>query len=401
MLAKRLVGAVIAAALLVPTTAVVVAAATPIEYGVHLVSTDYWYTDTTLTAVGDVRNDTDVPVRGITIRASALAADGSVVATNVGDAWLEILDPGEASSFKVDVTLPRPFDSYRIAVEDWSYTGLASNHYFTTTASASAVDQLTTRVTGSITNVNVVPAGENIVVATLYDATGKVVGSAGGFLTGTLAPGESMQYVLSVAHLPISFTPTLAVTAESTSEPRTGVTFAVAPTDLAYGGKVSITGAAKPGASVTFELYDQPTAAWVDAGGGPITAGADGSFAVTATPTAGSSYRAVSGGVQSVPVVIFVRTKVTMRASTKSTTVGKKVTFSGTARPADASTEVIIQRKVGSAWKKVASGPISGGGTFKVAWTPKAKGTYVLRAWVSGGAVLYPGTSSTITIVVK
>jgi len=36
-----------------------------------------------------------------------------------------------------------------------------------------------------------------------------------------------------------------------------------------------------------------------------------------------------------------------------------------------------------------------------VTWTPKVREAYVLRAWVSGGSDLDPGTSSTITIVVK
>jgi hypothetical protein len=75
----------------------------------------------------------------------------------------------------------------------------------------------------------------------------------------------------------ISFTPTVSVTTESTSDPQTGVTFAAAPTELAFGTSVSITGAAQPGASVAFERYDQPTSAWVDAGIGLATTGAGGS----------------------------------------------------------------------------------------------------------------------------
>jgi hypothetical protein len=41
------------------------------------------------------------------------------------------------------------------------------------------------------------------------------------------------------------------------------------------------------------------------------------------------------------------------------------------------------------------------GGTFKVTWAPNAKGTYVLRAWASGGSIICAGASAPITIVVK
>ena len=405
MIVKRLIGALIAAALLLPTAAVVASAATPVEYGVHMVSTDYWYTegpDATFSAVGEVRNDTDVPVRNVTIKATALAADGKVVATGVKQVWLDILDPGEISSFRIDVGLPGAWATYRIAVEDWDYTSLASNHYFTTKASSSTTDAHTMHISGSITNANVVPTADNIVVATLYGPDGKVVGTGVAALAGTLAAGESAQFSMDAEHANVSSTPTVAVTAESTSDPQTAVTFAATPTELAFGTSVSITGAAKPGGSFAIQRYDQPTSAWVDAGFGAATAGTNGSYAVTVTPTAGSTYRAVSGGVQSVPIPLFVRTAVTMRASTKATTVGKKVTLSGTARPTDAASEIVIQRKVGSTWTKIASGPIAAsGGTFTVVWTPRTKGSYVLRAGASGGSALYAGTSTTTTIVVK
>jgi len=98
MLIRRLLGAIVAAALLLPAAPVGAAAATPVDYGVNLVSTDYWYTDSTFTAVGEVRNDTDVQVKKVTIRASTLAADGSVVATHVGDVWLPAGAPSTRST---------------------------------------------------------------------------------------------------------------------------------------------------------------------------------------------------------------------------------------------------------------------------------------------------------------
>jgi hypothetical protein len=420
MRARRLICSAVAAALLLlaaslaPTaaapaqgratsaaraTAASVMATAAAEYGVHVASTDGWYTATTLTVVGEISNDTDLPARNVTVRATASTPAGTV-ATGVKGVWLDIVDPGETASFRVDVDLPRSFDTYRVDIEDWDYTFLAANHYFSGTASATAVDAGTTHVSGAMKNENVDPAGDNVAVATLYAADGTVVGSGVTTLSGTLAPGASAPYSLDVEHAIASTPATVTVVVESASDPNTGVTLVATPHDLAYGSKVALTGTAQPAASVTFERYDQPTTSWVRTGAA-VSAGADGSFSTVFTPTYGTSYRAVSGGIPSALALIYLRTAVTMRTSTKSTTVGRKVTLSGTIKPAGISTRVTIERKVGSAWKTLATGAISGSGAFKVAWTPKAKGSYVLRAWVGGGGDLYPGTSSSITIVVK
>jgi len=119
-------------------------------------------------------------------------------------------------------------------------------------------------------------------------------------------------------------------------------------------------------------------------------------------PTFGTTYRAVAGSSVSVPMVIYVDVAVTLKASTRSTTLGKKVVLTGRARPADPGSKVVIQRKVGAAWKTIASGSIArSNGAFSVGWTPKAKGTYVLRAFVGDQSLVFPGTSPMLTIVVR
>jgi hypothetical protein len=424
MHARRLVVAVIATALFVPLTSLTTAAVTPAdratmhptraashaatraaltasaEYGVHVVSSDGWYTATTLTVVGEVSNDTDLPARHVTVRATAHAADDSVVATGVKAVWLDILDPGEVASFRIDVDLSRPFDTYSVAIEGWSYSFLPANHYFTGTTSAARVDDTTTHVSGSVTNENVDPAAEGFVVATLYASDGTVVGSGVTLIPGTLAAGATAAYALDVEHAQSSTPATVTVVAESTSDPNTGVTFAASPHELGYGTRVTMTGSARPGAAVTIQRYDQPSAGWVSAGVS-ATAGADGSYSLVAVPAYGTSYRAMSGGIASALALVYVKTAVAMRASTKSTTVGRKVILTGVVKPGGVSSSVRIERKVSGAWKALATGTISSTGAFTVTWTPKAKGSYTVRAWVGGGGDLYPGTSAVITIVVK
>ena len=402
MLMKPLLIAFALAALVMPAGATVVGAATPTSYAVTEVSEDYWYTDTTFTAVGEVRNDTDVPVRNVRIRVTLFGSDGTVVATEIGEAWLTILDPGEISSFRVDVARPADFAKYRIEVDDWTYTSTVANHYFTTTSSQARLGPTTTQVTGSIANANVVPAGGVVAVATLYDPEGNVIGSNAVEVPGTLSPGGTVPFEVVVEHNVIADAPTVRVAAESTSDPEAAVTFIADPGELAYGKSTAIDGTARAGASVRFERFDQPTGEWVTTPDAAVIAGSDGSYGTTMKPTFGTTYRAVAGSSVSVPIVIYVDVAVTLKASTRSTTLGKKVVLTGRARPADPGSKVVIQRKVGAAWKTIASGSIArSNGAFSVGWTPKAKGTYVLRAFVGDQSLVFPGTSPMLTIVVR
>jgi hypothetical protein len=400
MLVNRVLAVVIAGLLSVAGTASAAAAAPP-TYGVTEVSETYWYTDSTFTAVGEVRNDTDVPVRNVKIRVTLLDAGDAVVATAFGEAWLLILDPGETSSYRVDLARPSEFAKYRVEVDDWSYTSLPANHYFTATVQA-AVATRSTRLTGTVTNGNVVLAGGIVVVATLRDGDGTVVGSGAVALPGGLVPGASAPFDLSVAHVATDGDPAVSIVAESTSDPRTTVTFGVDPTDLPYGRKVVVHGTAPDGSTVTFERFDQAAGRWEQTPDEPVAVGSDGSYKVTVKPAVGTTYRAVAGDVASVPVVVYVRVSVTLRASTKAAAIGAKVTLTGRARPADPGSKVVIQRKVGDAWKPVATGSISSStGAYTVGWRPKAAGTYVLRALVGDQALVFPGASSSLSIVVR
>ena len=399
---KSLVIALVLAALLAPVGAIEVGAATPASYTVTEISEDYWLTDTTFTAVGEVRNDTDVFVQNVRIRVTLYDSKGAVVATAVGEPWLTILDPGEASSFRVDLARPADVKTYRIEVDDWTDSSLAANHYFTATSSQARLDSTSTKVRGSIRNANVVPAGEVAAVATLYDADGNVIGSGAVEVPGLLAPGESAAFEVVVEHDRIDGPPTVGVVAESTSDPETVVTFGADPADLTYGKSTTISGTAPTAAAVRFERYDQATGRWVPTPDAGVTAGSGGAYETTMKPSVGTTYRAVAGPVASVPVLIHLDVAVSLRASTRSTTIGKRVTLTGRARPTDPGSRVAIQRKVGATWKTIASGRIAeSNGTFAIGWTPKAKGSYVIRAFVEDQSLVFPGVSSMVTIVVR
>ena len=393
--------AVVAAGLLALAGTGTAAAAAPPTYGVTEVSETYWYTGSTFTAVGEVRNDADVPVRDVRIRVTLLDADDAPVASAVGATWLLILDPGETSSYRVDLQRPADFAKYRAEVEDWSYTSLPANHYFGATVQAAAASR-STRVTGTITNGNAVLAGGIVVVATLRDGEGTVIGSGAVSLPGGLAPGASAPFDLTVAHVSTDVEPTVSIAAESTSDPETAVTFEVDPTDLRYGGKAVIRGTAPEGSIVGLEWFDQAAGRWEATPDEPVAVGEDGAYRVTVRPVVGSTYRAVAGDVASVPVVVYVHVAVTLRASAKTAAVGARVTLTGKARPADPGSKVVIQRKVGGTWKAIATGAIAAStGSYSVGWRPKTAGTYVLRAFVDDQSLVFPGASSSVTVVVR
>ena len=380
-----------------------VRAAAAYPYGVALDSMDCYLDGATGTVVGDVRNLTDVPVRDIQISVRVEDAAGNVRSRATGSPWFEFLDPGEWSSFRVDLSNATGGTDCYADVTDWTGTHIPANQYFTASAVAGATssDGTVTTLSGMLANNNTVSASEIGIAATLYDPDGNVVGASMLALRGTLTPGGTTSFSIEVQHKRYSFTPKYRIQAESTSDPQMATTMNVDPDEIVFGSSTDVSGKGIPGNIVRVQEWDQPTASWVDLGGDQITADGSGAYALSLSPDRTTTYRTLSGSVASVPVVLFIDAKVTLAASTKKTTVGKKVALAGTAEPVDAGAKAVIQRKVGSTWKSVATGAISSSGAFKVTWIPKAKGTYVLRAYVGDQSQVFAGASSTITIVVK
>jgi hypothetical protein len=376
-------------------------AAAAVPNDVVVLSYDCWTAGTVATVVGEVRNLTDLPVRNVVVRASSLAADESLVASADGGPWFDILDPGDFASFSIDIANGGTGTRCSAEVVDWDTSGLVANHYFSGTYSQTPVNDEVMRVSATIVNGNAVPAGGIVAVVTLLDPEENVIGAAAVDVAGTLPSGGSTSFTVDVEHNAYGFTPSVVIDAESTSDPETSVTFVADPVTLTFGGATSVTGVAAPGSAVQVQRWDQPTVGWLDIDGDTIVAEADGSYALDLTPAVATVFRVVAGSAASVPVLMIVQDKVTLKASTKKATVNKKVVLSGTAQPADPGSKAQIQRKVGSTWKTIATVPITGAGAFKYTWTPKAKGTYVLRAYVEGQTLVFPGSSSSVTVVVK
>jgi hypothetical protein len=372
-------------------------------YDVVVDSIDCYLSGSTGTVVGDILNLTDMPVRDVLIGVTVRDAAGNVRSTASGSPWFEFVDPGEWSSFRIDLTNATGGTKCGAEVTDYTFTAMPANQYFTASSETTAAinDGTTTRFSGMLANNNTVRASEISLVATVYDPDGNVIGTNMISLPGTLTPGGTTRFAIDVDHVAYSFTPTYRIQAESTSEPQTATTMEADPMEFTYGGSTDVTGKGIPGNPVRVQQWDQPTASWKDLEGDLITADNSGAYSLTLTPDRASTYRTISGSVTSVPVVLFLHAKVTLKASTKKVAVGKKVVLSGVAEPVDSGARTLIQRKVGSSWKTIATAAVSSSGAFKYTWTPKAKGTYVLRAWVDGQTLVFSGDSPSVTVVVK
>jgi hypothetical protein len=357
----------------------------------------------TRTVVGDVYNYTSLPVRDIEVTVTLRDDAGRVRGSASGGPWIDVLDPGEGASFRIDMPNARGATRCAAGVTDWAFADTPANNYFTSANVDFAHEPGTfvTRVFGTLANDNTVPAADVIVVATLYDADGGVVGASTGSFSEPMTPGDARAFSIDVEHRWTGIPVYWRIQAESTSDPQTATTMHADPTELTYGGSTVVDGTGVPGDLVHVQRYDQPTALWIDVPSEDARADASGAYSFTLTPVGATMYRVTSGSVTSVPVVLFVHARVTLKASAKKVGLGQRVVLSGVARPLESGQKVAIQRKVGASWKTIATVRVSPSGSFSYAWRPSARCTYVLRARVGGNAYVLSGTSSSVTIVVR
>lgn len=402
MFARRMLVSVLAVTLLLIPSAGVGATETR-DFGVNVLSTDgFVIAAGSVVVVGEVRNDTDFPVGNVKIRVRYLAGDGTKILEQTVMALLDTLDPGEVSPFHADAKIPQTAQRFAAAVIDYDYPSMPANHYFTLSMPTNGnVDATTYGVVGTARNDNTTQADGIRVVATLYEANGDVIGADEALVdAASVAAGDVATFLVLVDH--VGEVGRVTAVAESMSTPALPTTLDLAPFELPWGGPVVATGKSTAGASVTIERYEYSLASWVPTAG-PVTATADGSFSATFKAGPTGSFRASIEGGRSSLALLIVDAAVTLKTSTKTARLGTKVTLSGTAAPAYPGAKVLIQRKTGATWKTVLTAPVKSG-KFTASWTPKAKGTWVLRAHLpaqSVQSIVFDGDSKTLTITVK
>ncbi len=166
---------------------------------------DHNYADSfnTLTIVGEVRNDSPVPVGQAVINVVFYDTQGNVIDTARGETLLDILGPGETSPFVITLTRPPGLDSY-------SLTAVAQP------AEARLAPQLAVieerrfedavgffHVKGTVENVGDTTARRVKVAAVIYGRDGQVINVGFTYVDPpTLPPGQQARYDVIFSYYP-------------------------------------------------------------------------------------------------------------------------------------------------------------------------------------------------------
>lgn len=371
-------------------------------YGVNVLSSSMFTSSIgTVHVVGEVVNDTRLPVEFVRIMADFYDASATLVATGFTYSRLDTLDPGERSPFEVISFSAAGATSHRLRTA-YRPTLTPANHYFTVAVSNETPGPLgTLNLVGTITNRNLTAADFVRVEATFYDAAGVVVGTASTYVNtddrATLGPGETASFEIIVFDPPAFAR--YEVVATGQGAPALPTTLAASPTVVTYGSSVALSGRAEPGAPIALERWDLATASWQPLS---ITATADATGAFGASLKASSTgfVRARSPLSPSVPAIYRTRALVTLKASASIVRRGTPVLLSGLVRPLFPGTRVLIQRLVYGVWRTVATVTLDSTSAFRYRWVPRTAGTYLFRAAIGPQLDVLANVSLTRRVIV-
>ncbi|HXG39766.1 MAG TPA: DUF3426 domain-containing protein [Candidatus Limnocylindrales bacterium] len=372
-------------------------------FGVNVLSSSM-YADSLgiVHVVGEVANDTRLPVEFVRITADFYDASGTLVATDFTYSRLDVLDPGERSPFHVISFSAAGATSYRLRTA-YRPTLTPANHYFTVAVTNETPGPLgMLSLVGTVTNRNTTAAEFVRVEATFYDAAGVVVGTDFSYVNtddrATLAAGETASFEIVVFDPPAYARYEVVATGRGT--PALPTTLTASPTVVTYGTPVVLRGRAEPDAPITFERWDLATSAWQPL---PIAATADatGAFGASLKATSTGFVRARSPLSPSVPAIYRIRSLVTLKASASIVGRGTPVILSGLVRPLFPGKRVVIQRLVYGVWRTFTTVTLDSTSAFRYRWVPRTAGTYVFRAVVGAQLDVLANVSLSRRVIVR
>ena len=149
--------------------------------------------------MGEVVNDLDVPVTNLQVRATLLTVDGAPLATKMALAAADYLPPGERAPFAV--LFPDPpagVAEMRVQLLRAETVSAVTENFvpLTVVASEGAVSGPQYRVTGEIANESGSSVTRVVVVVTLYNADGHVIG----YRQQNLRSGADDETAITLAH---------------------------------------------------------------------------------------------------------------------------------------------------------------------------------------------------------
>lgn len=351
-------------------------------------STSYRSGSSTLTILGEVRNDGKAVVPYGRVFLQRLDAAGAVLDTV--DAFLDRqqLGAGETTGFLTNDDVPAGYASYRVASLEQGEFSDAPNHRFevaVTSASASGIS-------GTVKNLNTAPAGSPEVELLLRDSAGALYDIAtaygrGSGENGAMLPGETVSFTATrFSSQPFKADGTVVGQAESSSDP------SPFPTQLGLrvpklvtagtAGRVEIkvlgagaTSAAPAGIKVqlwgreagqsAFRLLRTVTTTGSSTVGFDLKPQRDIRWQAR-VPQATNAEPSVSG---------YTLTQVAFGVSTTVDTPGDTAVFRGGVRPASTGQLVYLQQQVGTGWRSVRSVKLSSSSTYSFTLKSPANGS--------------------------
>jgi LysM repeat protein len=163
-----------------------------------------WYTTPTggLWFVGEVMNETDFSVENVRVGVTVYDREGSVTAQADGWAAADVLATGEKAPFGMlfgpEVAEMATYDTYLLSSEPVTRDGFW-NTDLTITESAGALEGQVYHLSGTVRNDGDVRTDEVTLVATLYDANGRVTGFLQERLVEPLPASSETAYELWLA----------------------------------------------------------------------------------------------------------------------------------------------------------------------------------------------------------
>ncbi len=297
----------------------------------------------------------------------------------------------------------------------------AGQAFGSTSVSATSTDQsklsvyAATREDGTVTAVVVNKTSSDLssqvsVAGAALSPTAKAYRYSATNLTGIAVSDVAVASTTGMTFPAQSIT-TLVMPQSTTRAPSSALSFTTAPTVTTFPGRtvltarLSTTGAPEAGAPVGFYVRAKGATAWrllLQA-----TTDAAGQAVVRTAPGYDSEYvvrdlRAASATVEPAPATalrsVDVRRSASLAVSATAARRGSVITFSGRVMPAGPAHRVSLQRKVGTAWRTVATTSTraysSSTSTWSLRLAQTVRGTQTYRVVVAGDALHLPAISA-------
>lgn len=173
-------------------------ASTPIPLQVRVVDVELYRTPAgSMWLLGEVLNEGQYPAANVQLQIDLHGASGETLGSVPAWVALPLLPAGEKAPFGVLLREPPAGDVQpAVAVTGGEALSDVGNHLLdlAVTTGEATIEDGRVHLSGTVANEGESPAGQIVVVATLYDAQGRVSGYAQQSLDETLAPGATAPF---------------------------------------------------------------------------------------------------------------------------------------------------------------------------------------------------------------